>query len=166
MKAFKELISNHYYNIFVPKQEKNKKTNPMNFHPWSFQFYKCNPIKTFECIIKDIDTCPNIAINSYIAPSCERDNSLKPLPMPSTLLKKEEWKEIIKKANYAEEIQPLIDNGFLKEKGLGKLTKCQFAKLPIKDKAAALPFLDQNLRDMVPLRPIVSALQKKHYQRG
>lgn len=166
MQAFKELISNHYYNIFVPKQEKNKKTNPMNFHPWSFQFYKCNPIKTFECIIKDIDTCPNIAINSYIAPSCERDNSLKPLPMPSTLLKKEEWKEIIKKADYAEEIQPLIDNGFLKEKGLGKLTKCQFAKLPIKDKAAALPFLDQNLRDMVPLRPIVSAQQKKHYQRG
>lgn len=166
MKVFNELVSNHYHNIFLTKQQANLKTNPMNLHPWSFQFYKCNPIKTFECIIKDIDTSPVIVIDGYIEPSQARDNLLMPVPMPSSLLKADEWKEIIRKADFDTEIRPLLDKTTAYGKGLDALTESQFAKLPIKEKTAALPFLNQNLRDMIPLRPIISVRQKEHYQRG
>ncbi|MBR1577929.1 MAG: MamI family restriction endonuclease [Bacteroidales bacterium] len=33
MKVFGELITNHYYNIYLPKLTNNEKTNPMNLHP-------------------------------------------------------------------------------------------------------------------------------------
>lgn len=128
MKVFNELISNYYNNIFLPKQGNNQKTNPMNLHPWSFQFFKCNPIKTFECVIENIDTSPNIIIdtNSYIEPLRDRDNSLKPIPMPSALLKALEWDEIIKKADYEKEIRPFVTDSFLKDNKLDNLTKGQF----------------------------------------
>lgn len=167
MKVFNELISNHYYHIFLPKQRNNQKTNPMNLYPWSFQFYKCNPIKTFECIIQNIETNPQIIIDesSYIEPSQIRDNTLKPIEMPSTLLKENEWEEMINKADFNNEIYPLINDSYLKEKKLDKYTKSLFLKLPIKEKVAALPYLDQNLRDKISLRPIVSVRQRNHYQR-
>ena len=167
MKVFNELISNHYYNIFLPKQENNQKTNPMNLHPWSFQFFKCNPIKTFECVIENIDSCPNIIIdtNSYVEPTSVRDESLSPIPMPSHLLKANEWKEIVQKADFENDIKPLISGILLKDKELGKLTRSQFAKLSVKDKATAVPLLNRELRDIVSLRPVVSVRQKNHYQR-
>ncbi len=55
MKNFNFLLNNHYNNIYLPKLKNNQKTNPMNFHPYSFQFYLCNPVKVFSCIIKNID---------------------------------------------------------------------------------------------------------------
>ncbi len=168
MKVFNELISNHYYNIFLPKQEDNQKTNPMNLHPWSFQFYKCNPIKTFECIIENIDTNPVILIDSasYVEPLQERDNSLKPIPMPSELLRAKEWNEMMNNADFEEDIKPLLNADFVENKQLGNLTADKFAKLPIKDKIRTLPLLDQKLRDLISLRPIISVRQKEHYQRG
>lgn len=168
MKVFKELLSNHYYNIFLPKQEENKKTNPMNLHPWSFQFYKCNPIKTFECVIQDVDSNPVISIDSssYVEPSRERDELLKPIPMPSNLLKSGEWDELIGKADYDKEIKPLLDSSYFQQSKLSNLSKSQFAQLTKKEKSEALPFLDERLRDYISLRPIVSVVQKKHYQRG
>lgn len=142
MKVFNELISNHYYNIFLPKQDNNQKTNPMNLHPWSFQFYKCNPIKTFECIVKNIDTKPDILIDSasYVEPLQERDDTLKPIPMPSALLKANEWDEMLSKADFDRDIKPLLDYVFIQEKQLGNLTRGKFAKLSTNDKASALPF--------------------------
>ena len=168
MSVFNELISNHYYNIFMPKQEANQKTNPMNLHPWSFQFYKCNPIKTFECTIENIDTNPVILIdsNSYVEPNRERDASLKPIPMPSDLLKANEWEEMLSKANYEENVKPLLDRSYLAKKRLSTLNQYQFAQLSPKEKCKALPFLDQKLRDFISLRPIISVRQKEHYQRG
>lgn len=169
MQVFNYLISNHYYNIFVPKQDANEKTNPMNLHPFSFQFYKCNPIKTFECIIKDIDTNPIIKIDeaSYIEPYKERDNSILTIPMPTTLLKDNEWAEMIEKADYEKEIEPLFDTSALTYKmRMSKLTKYQFAQLSSKIKSIVLPYIDQTLRDYISLRPIKSTRQKEHYQRG
>ena len=168
MSVFGNLLSNHYYNIYTPKLKDNKKTNPMNLHPWSFQFYKCNPIKIFECIIKNIDTSPTIIIeeDTYIKPLQVRGNNLKPLPMPSTLLKKNEWEEMISKVNYKTDILPLICQDYLNHKNITTLTKLQFKNLSIKEKQKALPFLDMKLRDNISLRPIVSTQQKKHYQRG
>lgn len=168
MSVFNELISNHYYNIFRPKQEANKKTNPMNLHPWSFQFYKCNPIKTFECIIKNIDTNPVVVIdsNSYVDPNRERDASLMPIPMPSYLLYMKEWGEMLSNADYEKDVKPLLDHSYLAEKKLSTLNQDQFAKLSRKEKSKALPFLDQKLRDFISLRPIKSVCQKQHYQRS
>ncbi len=168
MKVFNELISNHYYNIFLPKQNNNQKTNPMNLHPFSFQFYKCNPIKTFECIIENIDTDPIIRIDekSYIAPNVERDESIKTIPMPSSLLKPNEWEELLRKANFENDIEPLIDRLVLYKMRLNKLNEYQFAQLAVKTKTMLLPYLDQKLRDYISLRPIVSVRQKEHYQRG
>lgn len=166
MKIFNELISNHYYNIFLPKQRANKKTNPMNLHPWSFQFYKCNPLKTFECTIKNIDTCPVIDIACYIEPSQVRDSTLNTISMPSSLLKAKEWEEMINKVDFEKEILPLMDKQYLSDIGLDKLTKGQFAKLMIMDKVKVLPYLNQKLRDVISLRPIKAVIQKKHYQRG
>ena len=168
MSVFNELISNHYYNIFLPKQDENLKTNPMNLHPFSFQFYKCNPIKTFECIIKDVDTNPIICINeeSYIKPTDDRNDEIKPIPMPSDLLRETEWNEMLSKADFKQEIVPLIDERYLLKMKLNNLTKPQLAKLPTKTKAKILPYLDQTLRDYISLRPINSVRQKKNYQRS
>lgn len=168
MSIFNHLISNHYYNIFVPKQNANEKTNPMNLHPFSFQFYKCNPIKTFECIIKDIDTKPSILIdkNTYIKPNQERDDAIPPVPMPTSLLNDNEWTELLSKSDFENEIEPLLDVNELHKNRLSKLTKYQFAQLSTKSKIKYLPFLNQKLRDYISLRPIVSTRQKQHYQRG
>lgn len=169
MHIFNDLISNHYYNIYKPKQDANQHTNPMNLHPWSFQFYKCNPIKTFECIIKNIDTNPKILIdsNSYITPERNRDISISPVPMPSKLLKNEEWREMLTKADFYSEIKPLIDCYFIKHNNINELTKEWFTLLSLKEKSEALPYLNQKLRDYISMRPINNSVrQKEHYQRN
>ena len=175
MSVFNHLLSNHYYNIYLPKLQKaaeengEAKTNPMNLHPFQFQFYKCNPIKTFECIIKDIDTNPSILIdeNSYISPNMERSDLLQPVPMPTVLLKDNEWAELIEKADYENEIVPLFDVQYLiNNLQLKSLSKNQFIQLQKRIKVKILPYLDQKTRGYVSLRPIVSNRQKTHYQRG
>lgn len=158
MKVFGELITNHYYKIYLPKLTNNEKTNPMNLHPTLIQFYKCNPIKTFTCIIKDIDTNPVIQIDeaSYVDPFAARDSTLKPIPMPSTLLKKEEWDILLDSADYDTEILPLLTMGISEE-----LLRC----VPYKQLPTYLPYLDEKLRNYIPLRDIVSTRQQDHYQR-
>lgn len=168
MSVFNELISNHYYNIFLPKLNANEHTNPMNLHPFSFQFYKCNPIKTFECIIENIDTNPIIYINkdSYIKPEVNRDNSVNTIPMPSSLLKDNEWEELLSNADFESEISPLFNTLTLQKMRLSKLTESQFAQLSKASKSIILPELDERLRNYISLRDIVSTRQKTHYQRG
>lgn len=156
MSVFCELISNHYFNIYRPKAGSGAKTNPMNLHPWSFQFYKCNPIKTFECIIKDIDEQPSIEIKKYIEPNVNRDKMLEIEPMPTHLLKKKEWDALLSNVSFRS-IKPLLSN-----KNLGKE---QFEMLNIQDKAIALPYLNEKLRNLIPLREIVSITQTTQYHR-
>ena len=160
MSVFRELISNHFYNIYMPKLDANEKTNPMNLHPLSFQFYKCNPILTFSCIIKNIETDPEILIDEdkYIRPDVVRDSSLQTIPMPSDLLmpKKNEWQALLDAADFDSEIRPLLKYD---------LTKEQFASLNDKLKVKALPYLDEKLRNYIPLRDIISVRQANHYQR-
>lgn len=167
MKVFNELLSNHYYKIFKPKQQANQKTNPMNLHPWSFQFYKCNPIQTFECIIENIDKKPIIVINkdNYITPLQDRNEDLQPLAMPTTLLKQNEWEELLEKASFDDEIKPFLNEDFMKELKNDNLTKEDFCKLPSAKKAQVLPYLNVQLKKHISLRPIVSVRQKTHYQR-
>ena len=167
MEVFNKLIANHYWNIYMPKQEANQKTNPMNLHPWSFQFYKCNPIKVFECTIKNINTNPQVIIdkNNYIQPLEDRDETFQPIPMPSDLLKDNEWAEMLEKADFDNEIYPLLD--FNSRRNLfNEIDKSSFRSLSRNQKCMMLPYLDQKLRDYISLRPIKSTRQKEHYQRG
>lgn len=142
MKVFGELITNHYYNIYLPKLTNNAKTNPMNLHPALIQFYKCNPIKVFSCIIKDIDTNPVIRIDreSYVDPFATRDSTLKPVPMPSSLLKRHEWEILFDRADFDTEIFPLLT----------KKKSEEFMRIaPYKELPTYIPFLDETLRGTI-----------------
>lgn len=160
--VFCELIKNHYNNIYLPKLNNGDKTNPMNLHPWSYQFYKCNPIRTFECIVKNIDTNPQIVIDrdTYVEPNVIRDDSFDIL-MPSHLLKSsQEWDTLIDNADYETEIKPLLNKNcdISGESNLKNLTNTL--------KEEALPFLDKTLRNYLPLRPVKSTKQKTKYIRS
>jgi ribosomal protein L37E len=154
--VFRTLISNHYYNIYRKKADAGKKTNPMNLHPWKIQFYKCNPIKTFECIIKDVDGNAELEIKKYVEPNVERNAQMEAEPMPTSLLNPDEWKILSEGKNF-KRIKP-----FLKDK---KLNRQEFAKLTKKGKEKVLPYLNEELRNLIPLRDIVSTTQSTQYHR-
>lgn len=158
MSVFCDLIRNHYYNIYLPKAQAGQKTNPMNLHPFGFQFYKCNPVKIFSCIIKNIDTEHEIIIDEdgYVSPESPRSSSIPSLMMPSRLLKKNEWEILLATADYDSEISPLMTES---------IDISQFKKLSNTEKSRILPELDENLRSYIPLREIISIRQQSHYQR-
>ena len=163
MQVFGRLIRNHYYNIYLPKitgklREGLTKGNPMNLHPFSFQFYKCNPIKVFQCVIKDIDNAASIQIDAedYVSPKQERGADMPSLLMPSTILKDEEWSALINGADFDREILPKLSY---------KMSKEWFRNTSKKQKQNLLPFIDESLREYIPLREIKAVLQKEHYQR-
>jgi len=156
MHVFRELISNHYYNIYRPKADAGNKTNPMNLHPFSIQFFKCNPIKTFECIIHNIDTHPAIEISTFIPPSEERSENLSSVDLPSNLLKADEWNILLQSVDFEADILPSLRM---------PMTKNDFQRLGIKDKMQYLPFLNEHLKELIPLREIRSITQREHYHR-
>lgn len=161
MSSFKELITNYYNNIYLTKHDDSGKTNPMNLHPLSFQFYKCNPIKTFECIIYNIDSLsPNIVINHYVEPSVERGLNMPSINMPSHILstnpKNNEWENLIKKCDYDTEILPRLGTS---------ISYTDFISLSTKEQQKLLPYLDETLKAKVPLRKIVALRQKVTYSR-
>lgn len=156
MKVFGELISNHYRNIYLPKLTDNAKTNPMNLHPFSYQFYMCNPINTFTCIIKNIETEPVVNIQNYILPNVERGANISSVKMPTTLLKSAEWNELLTNAPF-EEVIPHLKS---------PLSKNEFVSLSNTDKEKVLPYIPENLRIYLSLRPITSVRQHTEYKRS
>lgn len=149
-KVFNNLIDFHYNHIYLPKIRKKGKANPMNLHPFSFQFYKCNPTLIFQCIIRDINKSrkDNIEILHYKLPHEERKGSIL---MPSTLLKSNEWgylnlKKIMEKYKLKMDIE-------------------EFTKLSAKNKAEVVAFLDEEDREHIPLREINSSEQISPYRR-
>lgn len=164
MKVFGDLIKNHYYNIYLPKitgklKEGLTKGNPMNLHPFSYQFYKCNPLLTFRCIIENIDTAPKILIddNVYVAPLQERSSTMPSILMPTTLLKDIEWASILQQADFETQIKPMLSNP--------NLTKDVLLRSNKKELCSYLPHADEALREYLPLRDIIPVIQKEHYQR-
>ena len=85
---FRKLLTDYYKNIYCEhtKRDRNKTPAPKNFWPYSQQFYMCNPIKTFECIIRNANSeTARIEIGHYIEPNVDRSN-LPSEDMPVTLL--------------------------------------------------------------------------------
>ena len=89
---FRKLLQDYYYKIFLEhiRSNPNKNPAPKNFWPYSYQFYMCNPIKTFECNIKGINTQDfKIEVTHYIDPKKDRSD-IESENMPVSLLKPEE----------------------------------------------------------------------------
>lgn len=146
-KVFNQLIDNHYHNIYSPKIDAQKKANPMNLHPGGIQFYKCNPTLVFECLIKNVND-PNdysIEITKYFAPQEERRESVD---MPSSLLKKKEW--------------DCLSFEDLKSRYNLTMSERAFNRLTLKEKCKLVPYIDEELREAIPLREIVSSVQSQH----
>lgn len=70
---FKEILTNYYQNIYLKRKEKypNQTPAPQNFWPYKYQFYLCNPILTFSCIIHNASLIPSIDIEHYVEPHLE-----------------------------------------------------------------------------------------------
>ena len=88
---FRTLIENYFQNIYLPHINKNpgKTPAPKNFWPYSFQFFVCNPVRTFHCVVRDALENPQLEVLEYIEPVADRA-TVDPVPMPLTLLKSNE----------------------------------------------------------------------------
>lgn len=108
-KRFKEIMNNYYYNIYLENRKNNSKKipAPQNFWPYKYQFYLCNPILTFSCLVKNACTKPQITINHYIEPDINR-NEIESILMPVTVLTNDE-KQMIKNYLNLDNIEDLPD---------------------------------------------------------
>lgn len=89
---YRELLDNYYNYIYLPhiKANPNQTPAPKNLFPDNFPFYMCNPIKTFECIIKDsLTEKAKLDITHYVEPDVDRSDLASEL-MPASLLSKPE----------------------------------------------------------------------------
>lgn len=162
MKVFRTLLENYYHHNYLPKAQANKKTAPMNFHPYSFQFYMSNPIKVFSCNIDNIDTQnPMISISHYIAPDKDRSNLLSE-NMPIETLQTKELLSFLQKADFEEVIQPLLQDKNLDPKDLLKKIK----KTKKDNWNTIIPLIDEKAKEHLDLRDIIVAPQNTNYQRN
>ncbi|SNB15463.1 MamI restriction endonuclease [Flavobacterium psychrophilum] len=151
-KEFTNLMTNYYNNIYkVHKGKDTAKTPaPKNFWPYSYQFYKCNPIKVFSCIVKNANKKPVIEDIFYIDPKQDRSGLNSEL-MPSTILTKDEVPslvEMLKKVPKA-----LLQKRLVAGKTITELSDVINSKSFSKTKISQiLPHIDEDLREYLPLR--------------
>lgn len=88
---FRSLMENYYHNIYLRHIQLNprKTPAPKNLWPYSFQFYMCNPIRTFHCTVHDSLGSPSVEILDYVDPSMDRSR-LTPVRMPLSRLSQTE----------------------------------------------------------------------------
>ena len=88
---FRTLMEEYYYGIYEPHIQTNpqKTPAPKNFWPYSFQFYMCNPLRTFHCIVTDALKDPQIDVRGYVEPATDRA-AIDPVSMPFSTLKPDE----------------------------------------------------------------------------
>lgn len=144
---FKIIMSNYYHKIFLEhiKKMPTQTPAPKNFWPYSYQFYLCNPIKVFSCIVEDANTEPKITIDHYTEPAFDR-SKLPAEPMPTSLL-------------YMDELQILLDK-VPKRKLSSQINGdydsfskiCKSHKLDKTTLLKVLPFIDEETRAYLPLR--------------
>lgn len=97
-KNFRKLMKNYYNFLYLghKSQDSNANPAPKNLFPDSFQFYMCNPIKTFECYIANsLSMQARPEIIHYIEPGADRQN-IPSEDMPRQLLNTEET-QLLKK---------------------------------------------------------------------
>ena len=92
---FRTLMQNYYENIYLNHiaNQPSKTPAPKNFWPYSFQFYMCNPIRTFDCVVSHALEDPHLTVHEYVEPLLDRA-AVDPTPMPFAVLKPDEVQRI------------------------------------------------------------------------
>lgn len=87
---FRTLMDNYYRKIYLAHREKNptKTPAPKNFWPYSYQFFMCNPVRTFQATVTDADTEPKISVDLLVDPLVDRA-SLPSEGMPAAVAAQE-----------------------------------------------------------------------------
>lgn len=140
---FPELITNYYQKIYLEHKRKNSSSNPApkNFWPYQYQFYMCNPIKTFSATVANAGTVPEITIDYFVEPTSSREELASEM-MPVGILKKDELADLISSAS-DEELSSLINK---------QLSPSEFRMLNIEEQATNLSGIDEKLRAHLSLR--------------
>jgi len=157
---FAQIISNYYYKIYLAhkKRNPNKTPAPQNFWPYQYQFYVCNPILTFLCIVKNANSRPKIDIQYYLEPTADRSKAPSVI-MPATILTENEINIILKRAR-KKELLNRLDTPYLEK--INHLEDLSYQeKLAMFKKG-----IDEVLRAYLPLRDTDRiAVAKTKYQR-
>lgn len=145
--------------LWSPKADANQTTAPMNLHPYKLQFYLCNPIKVFSCVINQIDTpTPTIDILKYVEPNVDRTTLLSE-DMPSIILSKGEIIQFVKTAPFDEVVRPLLTNKMLNiEQVIESLQKTGWSNV--------IPFINEKGRNHLTQRKVIVAAQTAKYLRS
>lgn len=160
MSIFQDLLTNYYYNNYKPKADANNKIAPMNFHPYSFQFYITNPIKIFSCIIDNIETEPVVNIQKYILPNKDRTDLISE-DMPTSLLRKAELLNFIIAAPFDEIVKPLLIVDIQKDDLIEFINQNKK-----KDWATVLPLINEVGKKYLGLRDIIIGHNTNPYNRN
>ena len=159
-KVFSEIMTNYYEKIYLGHKKVNQSSNPApkNFWPYQYQFYICNPIQTFSCIVKNSGSTPKITIENYIEPGIDR-SKIPSILMPAEILKEEEIDVILNK----------IPDTILKRYLVGFTTKKQVLSMSLKDKMKLFSNgINEELRAVLPLRDTdkISTAKSSYSRRG
>ena len=94
-RRFRTLMENYFNNIYLPHIDRNPRRTPApkNFWPYSFQFYMCNPVRTFHCIVRDALGDAQLDILEYVEPLMDRE-TIEPVPMPLSVLHENERRSL------------------------------------------------------------------------
>lgn len=99
-RRFGEIMENYYNKIYLEhkKKDANKTPAPKNFWPDQYQFYLCNPIRTFLCEVQNANSDPDLEIREYVDPATDRE-TLPSISMPIDVLSKDEIALLAAKAS-------------------------------------------------------------------
>jgi MamI restriction endonuclease len=162
-KHFTTLMINYYNKIYLEHiaSNPNKTPAPNNFWPYSYQFYLCNPVKVFDCIIENANTKPSVIVDYLVEPNVSRDTLSSEL-MPLTLLNKTEIQQLL--IDTPENlITSQIKNGTAYSEIIRLGTAKNFNK---KSLIEAIPFIDEATRNYLILRQTKEkSVTKSHVRR-
>lgn len=142
---FTEIMTNYYKKIYLGHKKKNIEKNPApkNFWPYQYQFYMCNPILTFSCLVSNANTKPKIDIQYYLDPSADR-NKQEAVLMPAKILNEQEINLIFRKADKSDLVK------VIKKSHFDNLKKIKH--LSLKEKQEMFIGISEELRKVLPLR--------------
>lgn len=145
-KRFSEILNNYYYKIYLAHKKQNQNANPApkNFWPYSYQFYLCNPINVFSCIVRNANDKPEINIEYCANPGEDRLTLLSPI-MPLSVVSDDELMDVMRSAKDEELKKVLMHDAKLNSKD--KLINGSIADIRV-----SVAGLDEVLRKYLPLR--------------
>lgn len=158
---FAMIMTNYYNNIYLAHRRKDpsKTPAPKNFWPYTYQFYLCNPVLTFSCIIKDANSNPKLDIRHYVPPDTDRATLPSPV-MPTTVLQANELELILNKVS-KKELRDILSLTIGHKKPLPN-----FSAMSHNERLSYFSGIPEELRAHLPLRDTDRiAVAKQHYLR-